>query len=128
MTSDNLKMPRYERYHAMALATQSGFRAYLRPIFQDYRWLAWDTPLRLTYLSLQIIDLALTVLAVSLGYHELNPFVRGVLSSPLHLLTIKMIIPAMIACIVPGKFLIPGILLLLFIVGWNVKELALVIF
>ena len=77
----------------------------------------------MTYISLQLIDLGLTIMAAGSGYNELNPFIRGLLDAPLQLFMVKLIIPASIALLVPGKFLIPGVLLLSLIVGWNVKEL-----
>jgi hypothetical protein len=88
----------------------------------------WNIGLKLTYISLQLIDLGLTIMAASSGYHELNPFVRGLLDSPLQLFTVKLIIPAAIAWLLPGKFLIPGIMLLSLILGWNFKELISLVF
>jgi len=84
--------------------------------------------LKLSYLSLQQVDLVLTVLAVSLGFSELNPFMKGLLSVPLQLLLFKSVIPLLIAWFVPGRFLIPAIALIAGIVGWNVKELLLLMF
>jgi len=88
----------------------------------------WNIGLKLAYLALQLTDLGLTLFAINLGYHELNPYIRGILSAPLQLYLVKSVIPAMIALLIPGKFLIPAILLLAMIVGWNVKELLLVVF
>lgn len=89
-------------------------------------WETSDLVFKLTYLSLHLVDLVLTVAAAHYGFPELNPFMRASLSSPSQLAIFKFGIPLLISWLVPGKFLIPGIVLLLGIVGWNVKELLLV--
>ena len=70
-------------------------------------------------------DLALTVLAVSLGLSELNPLMRHLLAVPALLLVLKVAVPLLIAWLTPGKLLLPAIVLLGLVVGWNVKELLL---
>ena len=84
---------------------------------------SWNIILKVLYLLLQSIDLGLTVLAVQLGYPELNPFMRTALASTSLLLIMKVFIPLLICWLVPGKLLIPAIALLAVIVGWNIKEL-----
>jgi len=84
---------------------------------------AWNITLKVLYLLLQMIDLCLTVLAVQMGYPELNPFMRAALASIPALLVMKVIIPLLIFWLVPGKYLIPAVALLVVIVGWNIKEL-----
>ncbi len=79
--------------------------------------------LKISYLSLQQVDLALTLFAANLGFAELNPFMKDLLAAPLQLAMIKVVIPLLLALLVPGKFLIPGIALLAVIIGWNIKEL-----
>jgi len=71
------------------------------------------------------VDLTLTVLAVSLGFSELNPLMRYLVTVPVLLLIIKGAVPLLIAWLVPGKFLLPSVVLLALVVGWNVKELCL---
>lgn len=88
---------------------------------------SWNIILKLMYLSLQSIDLGLTVLAVQLGYPELNPLMRAALISTSSLLFLKVFIPLLICWFVPGRLLIPGIVLLAAIVGWNIKELVLLV-
>ena len=83
--------------------------------------------LKLSYLSLQLIDLGLTLLAVNLGFLELNPFIRGMLTTPLQLAMMKLVIPFLLIWLVPGRFLVPGIALLSVVVAWNIKELLLVL-
>lgn len=99
-----------------------------RSILSELNRHNWNIGLKLTYISLQLIDLGLTIVAAGSGYHELNPFVKGLLDSPLQLFTVKLIIPAMIAWLLPGKLLIPGIMLLSLILGWNVKEMISLVF
>ncbi len=79
---------------------------------------------KLVFVSLGVLDLALTVAAVNLGLFELNPLVRLFLQMPLLLLVIKLVIPLLIAWLMPGKLLIPSIALLGLVVGWNIRELA----
>ena len=84
-----------------------------------------DTILKAVFLSLQLLDLALTLLAARSGYPELNPFIRGSLDSLTKLAIIKFAIPVLISWFVPGRWLIPAILLLCMVTGWNIKELLL---
>ena len=88
---------------------------------------SWNIWLKLSYLSLQLIDLGLTILAVNLGLMELNPFIRGILTAPIQLVMMKLVIPFLVICVVPGRFLVPGIALLSVVVAWNIKELLLLL-
>jgi len=81
--------------------------------------------LKFTYLFLQVLDLVLTVLATSSGITELNPIMNVILGSPLKLILVKLLVPLLIAWFVPGKLLIPAIILLAGVIGWNIKELLL---
>lgn len=87
-----------------------------------------DLLLKISYLALQVLDLGLTLLAVSLGAGELNPVMRASLASPVQLVVMKGGLPLLLAWLLPGKFLIPGIVFLLLVTGWNVKELVLILF
>ena len=69
-------------------------------------------------------DLTLTVLALYLGLVELNPFVRYLVQIPALLLTVKLVIPVIIAWLMPGRLLWPSIALLVLVVVWNIKELV----
>lgn len=82
-----------------------------------------DTVLKIVFLSLQLTDLTLTLVAAKYGYPELNPFMRASLGSLYKVAIIKFGVPFLISWIVPGRFLIPAIILLSAVVGWNVKEL-----
>jgi hypothetical protein len=83
-----------------------------------------DLRLKIGYLGLQVLDLALTLFALSLGAQELNPLLRAAFQSPLQLTVIKVGLPLWLVWILPGRFLIPAVVLLLFVVGWDIKELA----
>ena len=78
---------------------------------------------KVSFVLLNQLDLVLTVVALSFGFHELNPLMRSWAASPVQLLLFKFAIPLAIAWLVPGKLLVPAIALLVFIVGWDVKEL-----
>lgn len=80
---------------------------------------------KVCFVLLNQLDLALTVLAMVFGFYELNPLMRHLIAMPLQLLVVKSAIPLLIAWLAPGKLLLPSIILLVFLVGWNVKELIL---
>lgn len=82
-----------------------------------------DTLLKAVFLSLQLLDLVLTLLAARSGYPELNPLLKGSLDSVTKLAILKFGIPVLISWFVPGRWLIPAILLLCMVIGWNIKEL-----
>jgi len=87
-----------------------------------------DTLLKAAFLSLQLIDLVLTLVAARYGYPELNPLVRASLDSIYKLAIFKFAIPVLISWFVPGRWLVPAILMLVGVVGWNVKELIMLAF
>jgi len=73
---------------------------------------------------LSLFDLTLTILAMSLGLSEINPFIRYIVHIPVLLLVIKLFIPLLIAWIMPGRLLLPSSALLTLIVVWDLKELV----
>ena len=87
-----------------------------------------DTICKAAFLSLQLLDLLLTLLAARSGYPELNPFIRGSLDSLTKQAIVKFGIPVLISWFVPGRWLIPAILLLCGVITWNLKELFLLWF
>ncbi len=80
-----------------------------------------------SYVFLHQIDLALTILAPSYGLHEINPVVREMLSAPVSLLVMKVVVPILIAWLVPSRFLVPAVVLLAAIIVWNLKELLVLV-
>jgi hypothetical protein len=78
---------------------------------------------KMAFISLNVIDLVLTLFAVSIGAIEINPIMRDLLSSPFALYSTKLIIPFLFAWLLPGRLLIPAIAILVFVVGWDVREL-----
>jgi hypothetical protein len=81
------------------------------------------TASKMSFILLNQLDLFLTVLAISLGLTELNPLVRFLVEIPVILIIVKLIIPVLIAWIMPGKLLWPAIAVLVVAVLWNIKEL-----
>lgn len=79
---------------------------------------------KVSFVLLNQFDLFLTILAMYMGFHELNPLMRYMLSVPLLLVITKFLVPLLIAWLAPGKLLLPSIVLLSFFVAWNVKELV----
>jgi hypothetical protein len=79
---------------------------------------------KLSFVSLSVADLLLTLLAMYLGLAEMNPFVRFMVHTPLLLLTVKLFIPVLIAWAIPGKLLWPSIAVLGLVAVWNIKELV----
>lgn len=84
--------------------------------------------LRVAYVMLQLADFLMTQFAVQAGFEELNPLMRGLLDNPLQLAMFKLIIPLAIALLVPARLLLPAMILLLLIIGFNVKELLLLLY
>jgi hypothetical protein len=83
-----------------------------------------ETATKLIFILLCQLDLFLTLLALYLGLTEINPFVRFLITVPGLLILVKMIIPVLIAWIMPGKLLFPSIAVLALVFLWNVKELV----
>ena len=94
--------------------TGAGERSYLEVI-----------AIKIAYVLLHQVDLALTMLATTLGLSEMNPFMLNILDVPLLLIVTKMLIPFLLAWIIPHRFLIPATLFMFLVVSWNVKELIL---
>ena len=78
---------------------------------------------KVSFVLLNQVDLFLSVLAVSLGLWEINPLMRYLVTVPALLVIFKFVIPLLIAWLVPGKLLLPAIVLLSLVTIWNVKEL-----
>jgi hypothetical protein len=79
--------------------------------------------LRVSYMMLQAADYLMTVFAYRAGFDEMNPVMHGMLGSPLEMFAFKFLVPLAIATFVPAKLLIPALVLLLAIIGLNIKEL-----
>ena len=80
---------------------------------------------KVSFVLLNQVDLFLTVSALSLGFFEVNPLMRYLITVPVLLLIIKFAIPLLIAWLIPGKLLLPASALLILVITWNVKELLL---
>jgi hypothetical protein len=78
---------------------------------------------KLAFIALNLIDMGLTLLAASQGAHELNPIMRNMVSAPAQIFLVKAVFPILFAWALPGKILIPSIAVLVFVVGWDVREL-----
>jgi hypothetical protein len=78
---------------------------------------------KIAFILLNVMDLGLTLFAVSQGAHEINPLVSSMLNSPTQLLLMKIVLPVIFAWLVPGKLLIPAIAVLCFVAGWNIREM-----
>jgi hypothetical protein len=83
---------------------------------------------KIAFVSLNVIDLVLTLFAMNMGADEMNPIMRGMISTPVALYTAKLLIPLSLAWLLPGKLLIPSIAVLVFVVGWDVRELLVFFF
>ena len=81
-----------------------------------------------SFVLLNQFDLALTILAIYLGLTELNPLIRHLVNIPVLLLVVKLVIPLLIAWLIPGKLLLPSIAVLALAVIWNLKELVVFLF
>lgn len=111
----------------MAIAWQNKATGHHCSVWQNDNQESWGMILKISYLFLQQLDLILTLFAAHLGLSELNPFMKGLLDTPVQLIIIKLIIPILIAWFVPSKFIIPGIAVLFMVVSWNIKELLIIL-
>jgi len=83
---------------------------------------------KLAFIILNLLDLGLTLFALSIGAQELNPLMRIVVNSPVMLYSAKLAMPLLLAWLLPGKLLWPSIALLTFVIGWDTRELLLYFF
>ncbi len=83
-----------------------------------------ETTIKISFILLSQLDLFLTLLALYLGLSELNPFVRFLITVPALLILVKIIIPVLIAWIMPGKLLLPSSAALALVLIWNIKEMV----
>jgi hypothetical protein len=97
-------------------------------LFESTATFRKNTGAKMAYVTLGLVDLVLTVMAANLGLTEINPFMSLLIQIPLLLLAVKLLIPGLLAWLMPGKFLIPSIALLAFVVAWDIKELAVLAF
>ncbi len=82
-----------------------------------------DTFLKVTFLTLQMADLMLTLVAARSGWIELNPIMRASLDSLSKMIIIKFMVPTLVSWFVPGRLLLPAIALLCGILGWNLYQM-----
>ena len=80
--------------------------------------------IKIAYVLLHQADILLTNLAISAGFKELNPIMRGLLDAPVQLLVLKLIIPLIIAWLVPAKLLLPALVFLMIVLILNLRELS----
>ena len=76
-----------------------------------------------SFILLCLLDLTLSVLAVSMGFTEINPVMNFLIRIPALLLLVKLGIPILIAWLIPGRLLWPSIALLAAVTIWNIKEI-----
>jgi hypothetical protein len=111
----------------MAIVWQRKAPSSLRLAERCGRYQVRNIWLRASYVFLHQLDLILTIFAVHQGLNELNPLMRNLLASPLQLVVAKLIVPILIAWLVPAKLLVPALVLLGLVILWNTKELFLLL-
>ena len=83
---------------------------------------------KILFILLCLFDLTFTVVAVSMGFTELNPVMVFLIRMPALLLAVKLGVPILIAWLVPGRLLWPAIVLLALAAIWNMKEIIVFFF
>ena len=78
---------------------------------------------KISFIVLNILDMVFTFTAHNLGLKELNPLMAGMIPALWLFISLKTALPALIAWLVPGKWLWPALALMFFVIGWDVKEL-----
>jgi Domain of unknown function (DUF5658) len=92
-------------------------------LFESSATFKKHTAAKLAFISLGLFDLVLTIIAVNLGLFEINPLIRFLIQVPALLVVVKLLIPILIAWLLPGKLLLPSIALLAVVVMLNAREL-----
>ena len=82
-----------------------------------------DLLLKLSFVALCYIDLALTLLALRNGFIEHNPIMLAMVRTPFELVLVKGAAPAMIAWLTPGRLLLLSIVFMLGVTAWNLTQL-----
>ena len=83
--------------------------------------------IKVAYVLLHQADILLTNFAIFAGFKEFNPVIRGLLDAPVQLFVFKLIIPLIIAWLVPAKLLLPALVLLLVVIVLNLTQLSLLL-
>jgi hypothetical protein len=83
-----------------------------------------DSIAKLTFVILIYLDVVMTMGALSFGMSELNVLARMIFQNPIYVLALKVAPPPLIAWLLPGKLLVPSIAFMVFVIGWNTKELV----
>ncbi len=78
---------------------------------------------KLGFVALAYIDLVLTLYAVQSGFTEMNPVVLRLLTRPGELFLVKVVVPPLIALLVPARLLLPSVLLMVMVSGWNLASI-----
>ena len=81
------------------------------------------TSYKVAFVALGLVDLFMTLYALSAGYTEQNPLFASLQDNPLGLFFLKVAGPLAIAWLVPARLLVPSIVLLLAVIGWNTSQL-----
>ena len=100
----------------------------LRGLFSSAATFRKCTAEKVAFIVLGALDLLLTVVAMNLGLTEINPVMRLIIQIPVLILFVKLFVPVLIAWLMPGKLLIPSIVLLALVIIWNIKELVVFFF
>ena len=81
------------------------------------------TLFKASFLVLFYLDLLLTLVALDLGYIEMNSYMLRLLSRPPELLMVKGVTPVLVAWLVPAPLLLPAIGFMVAVSGWNIGQL-----
>ncbi|MBF8268214.1 MAG: hypothetical protein HW388_1722 [Dehalococcoidia bacterium] len=79
---------------------------------------------KLWFVGLIYLDLVLTLLAINLGFIEMNPYMLQLLARPAELLMVKMAFPVLLGWLVPAPLLLPAIGFMLVVSVWNIFQPA----
>ncbi len=70
-----------------------------------------DTGLKFGFIALIYLDVVLTFVALRLGFTELNPIMANLMGNPWALVVVKGAAPVVISWLIPGRLLVPAIML-----------------
>jgi len=94
---------------------------------RDLNWSAFTfrrcTTEKVMFIILNVLDLTLSLVAINLGFKELNPLMAVLLGQTPVIVLLKLILPVTIAWVTPGRWLKPAIVVLLLILIWDIHQL-----
>ena len=105
--------------------TTTGYSPPLRNLLDSTFTYSRDSWGKIAFVSLIYLDVLLTLIALSMGFTEMNALAKTLFESPLRLALLKVALPPVLAWLSPALLLLPSIAIMCLVNLWNIKELFL---